>query len=248
MAAERYLIVNADDFGQSPGVNRGIIEAHEHGIVTSASLMVRWPAACAAADYARGHPELSLGLHVDLAEWTCRDGSWSVRYQVVSADDPVAIARETNAQLERFRDLMGQDPTHIDSHQHIHREEPAHSAIASIARSLGVPLRHYETRIQYCGSFYGQTPKGSPCPEHLSVESLIEIIRTLPPGVSELACHPGLDNDLESMYASERTQEVKTLCDPAVRQAVAKENIRLCSFKDVPRLPDFTTESPRAQR
>jgi len=41
MSDRRYLIVNADDFGQSPGVNRGIIQAHEHGIVTSASLMVR---------------------------------------------------------------------------------------------------------------------------------------------------------------------------------------------------------------
>ena len=45
----RYLIVNADDLGRSPGVNRGVIEAHAGGIVTSASLMVRWPAAAEAA-------------------------------------------------------------------------------------------------------------------------------------------------------------------------------------------------------
>ncbi|PYS69828.1 MAG: hypothetical protein DMF73_14065 [Acidobacteria bacterium] len=60
MIAQRYLIVNADDFGQSPGINRGVIEAHENGIVTSASLMVRWPAAAEAAQYARGHPDLSV--------------------------------------------------------------------------------------------------------------------------------------------------------------------------------------------
>ena len=48
--AERRLIMNADDFGISPGVNAGIIEAHERGIVTSASLMVRWPDAVAAAN------------------------------------------------------------------------------------------------------------------------------------------------------------------------------------------------------
>jgi chitin disaccharide deacetylase len=233
MPAERYLIVNADDFGQSPGVNHGIIEAHEHGIVTSASLMVRWPAAVRAAAYGRDHPEFGVGLHVDLAEWTCRDGSWSPRYQVVSPDDPTAIAREANAQLQKFRELMGQDPTHVDSHQHIHREAPAHSVIASIARELGVPLRHFSPRVQYCGSFYGQTPKGIPCPEALSVESLIQILQALLPGITELACHPALDNDLESMYASERPIEVQTLGDPRVKEALAREGIRLCSFRDV---------------
>jgi predicted glycoside hydrolase/deacetylase ChbG (UPF0249 family) len=233
MPAERYLIVNADDFGQSLGVNHGIIEAHEHGIVTSASLMVRWPAAVQAAAYGRDHPEFSLGLHVDLAEWTCRDGSWSPRYQVVSPDDPAAIAREANAQLEKFRELMGQNPTHVDSHQHIHREEPAHSVIASIAGALGVPLRHFSPRVQYCGSFYGQTPKGIPCPEALSVESLIQILRALPPGITELACHPGLDDDLDSMYTSERPKEVQTLGDPRIKEALAREGIRLCSFRDI---------------
>ena len=62
----RYLIVNADDFGQSTGINKGVIQAHEEGIVTSASLMVRWPAAPEAAAYARNRPGLSVGLHVDL--------------------------------------------------------------------------------------------------------------------------------------------------------------------------------------
>src|SRR4051794_16830036 len=50
-ARDRYVIVNADDFGQSRGINRGIILAHEQGIVTSASLMVRWAAAAEAAAY-----------------------------------------------------------------------------------------------------------------------------------------------------------------------------------------------------
>ena len=52
---ERLLIVNADDFGLSPGVNAGVIEAHERGIVTSASLMVRWPRREQAAAYALEH-------------------------------------------------------------------------------------------------------------------------------------------------------------------------------------------------
>jgi predicted glycoside hydrolase/deacetylase ChbG (UPF0249 family) len=79
----RGLIVNADDFGQSAGVNRGVIAAHERGVVTSASLMVRWPAAEEAASYARQRPGMSLGLHVDLGEWTFREGSWTPLYEVV---------------------------------------------------------------------------------------------------------------------------------------------------------------------
>ncbi len=75
MTGERGLIVNADDYGRSSGINRGVIKAHESGIVTSASLMVRWPAAVEAAEYCRDRPDLSLGLHVDLAEWVYVDGS-----------------------------------------------------------------------------------------------------------------------------------------------------------------------------
>ena len=50
---QRVLIVNANDFGRSPGVNQGVTWAYEPGVVTSATLMVRWPAAVEAAAYAR---------------------------------------------------------------------------------------------------------------------------------------------------------------------------------------------------
>ena len=59
MSDKKYLIVNADDFGLSPGANRGIMGAHEHGIVTSASLMVRWPVAAEAAAYLKVKPRTS---------------------------------------------------------------------------------------------------------------------------------------------------------------------------------------------
>src|SRR6266566_7386787 len=129
MPAERYLIVNADDFGQSPGVNRGIITGHEQGIVTSASLMVRWAAAAEAAAYGRTHPALSVGLHVDLGEWVYRDETWVALYEVVPLADRAAVTEEVSRQLAAFRRLMGREPTHIDSHQHVHRDEPVHSVV-----------------------------------------------------------------------------------------------------------------------
>src|ERR1700682_6105944 len=115
MSTAKSLIVNADVFGQRAGVNRGIITAHERGIVTSASMMVRWPAAAEAAAYAREHPKLSVGLHLDLGEWSFQEGAWRPLYEVVSMQDAAAVKEEFLRQIEAFRSLVGADPTHIDS-------------------------------------------------------------------------------------------------------------------------------------
>jgi predicted glycoside hydrolase/deacetylase ChbG (UPF0249 family) len=229
-AEKRCLIVNADDFGLSPGVNRGVIAAYQRGIVTSASLMVRWPAAAEAAAYAREHPDLALGLHLDLGEWVYREGAWLAAYEVVPAEDSTAVAEEAARQLAAFRRLVGQDPTHLDSHQHVHLREPVRAILTKMAGDLAVPLRHYEPKIRYCGDFYGQTGKGQPLPETISVDALIGILAALQPGTTELACHPGLDDKLRSTYRSERAQEVRTLCDPRVRDRMASMEIELCSF------------------
>src|SRR5439155_13341092 len=156
MTDARYLIVNADDFGQSPGVNRGIMRAHQHGIVTSASLMVRWPAATAAAEYARMHSSLSVGLHLDLGEWFYRNSNWTLLYEVVDPHDASAVRMEISRQLAVFRRLVGRDPSHIDSHQHVHRNEPIRTAALEASRKLGIPLRDCRADVRYCGRFYGQ--------------------------------------------------------------------------------------------
>jgi predicted glycoside hydrolase/deacetylase ChbG (UPF0249 family) len=230
----RCLIVNADDFGLSSGVNQGVIGAHEHGIVTSASLMVRWPAATAAAEYARARPELSVGLHLDLGEWTVIDEAWRPAYQVVPTDDAEAVAQEIARQLDLFRRLMGRDPTHLDSHQHVHRSEPGHSLLMAETRKLGVVLRGFDPTVRYCGDFYGQADKGSPYPEGITVEALIRIIEGLPPGITELGCHPGEGADVDSMYCRERATECRTLRDPRVRSAIRENGVVLCSFSNRP--------------
>jgi predicted glycoside hydrolase/deacetylase ChbG (UPF0249 family) len=229
----RYLIVNADDFGLSPGVNWGVIEARERGIVTSASLMVRWPAAAEAAAYAREHPEFGLGLHLDLGEWAYKGGTWTPVYEVVPTDDATAVKEEAARQLAAFRRLVGRDPTHLDSHQHVHRRDLARLALLGISRQLAIPLRHHAPKIRYCGAFSGQTGEGRPLTEAISVDTLIGILTALPPGVTELACHPGLDDKLRSAYRRERAEEVTVLCDPRVRVTVIAGGIELLSFGDL---------------
>lgn len=231
---ERVLIVNADDFGLSHGVNAGVIKAHERGIVTSASMMVRWAAAAEAAAYARASRRLSLGLHVDLGESTVRDGEWVPLYEVVPVDDAGAVTAEVHRQLRLFRDLVGCDPTHLDSHQHAHRSEAAAAAVfGELAQELGVPVRDDSSHVRYYGGFYGQSGPGQPLPEAISVERLIEVVRELPSGATELGCHPGEGRDIDSLYRDEREIEVGVLCDPRVRAAIEREGIALRSFADL---------------
>ena len=231
-ATSKRLIVNADDFGLTPGVNEGIASAHEGGILTSASLMVRWPAAEQAAAYARLHPKLSVGLHVDLGEWVFRDEQWEVAYEVVPLDNASEIAEEISRQLKKFRELVGQEPTHLDSHQHVHETEPVRSLCLRAAEERHIVLRNTNSEIRYCGSFYGQSNKGYSYSEGISVEGLLKILKGLEPGVTELGCHPATRGDMAGMYREERPVECQTLCDPRAREAIQAEGIELCSFKN----------------
>jgi predicted glycoside hydrolase/deacetylase ChbG (UPF0249 family) len=227
------LIVNADDFGMSPGINRGIIRAREQGIVTSASLMTRWAAAPAAAEYGRANPAFGLGLHIDLGEWARRGDSWEPLYQVVPTDDPAAVRDEVHRQLDAFRQLVGRDPDHLDSHQHVHRDEPVRSIACQIGRELHIPVRHFSPTVAYCGDFYGQGRDAEPYPELITFEALESIIRRLPAGVTELCCHPALGMDIAAMYADERERELQALCDPRLAGLLADCGIRLCTFSEV---------------
>jgi predicted glycoside hydrolase/deacetylase ChbG (UPF0249 family) len=230
----RILIVNADDFGLSQGVNHGVVLAHERGIVTSASLMVRGRAAGEAAAIARRLPRLSVGLHVDLGEWEYADQSWRAVYEVVPTDDRIAVEDELRRQLDRFHTLVGRDPTHLDSHQHVHRDEPVRSVLTGACAALGVPLRS-ESGIRYCGEFYGQTGTGEPIPGAVGAASLVTLVQRLPEGLVELGCHPAASRDVSSTYRDERVAELVTLCDPRVLRAIETEEVELSSFADCTR-------------
>lgn len=202
MSQQRLLIINADDLGMSEAVNTGIFVAHEQGIVTSASLMVDRPAAEVAAEERSAHPNLAVGLHLD---------------------PQGAVDEECRAQLERFRELVGRDPTHLDSHKHVHESEPVAAVAEAMAAELGVPLRN--RAIRYKGGFYGR--------EAITVDHLLELIRTLPSGWTEIGCHPAAGPVPTSSYDAEREIELETLRDPRVRDLLNVTSVRLCSFAQV---------------
>ena len=215
----RFLIVNGDDFGLSPGVNRGMVEAHRRGVLTSASLMVDRPACDEAAALACENPDLSVGLHLDL------DGI---------AGDGAAV----RDQFVRFERALGRPPTHVDGHHDLHLRPEWLPHVLTYASRCGIPVRGRSAVVRL-GRFYGQWG-GRTHLAQTSVESLIEILRTgLGDGVTELICHPGyVDPSLRSGYAREREAEVATLCDPRVRAAIRDMGVRLIGFRDLPGLAD----------
>ena len=102
-----------------------------------------------------------------------------------------------------------------------------------MARTLGIPLRSDNPRILYRGDFYGQSNRGEPCHQQLSVENFVRTLADLAPGITEMGCHPGEDDDVDSVYREERAIEVRTLCDPRVTEAIVTEGIVLRSFADL---------------
>jgi predicted glycoside hydrolase/deacetylase ChbG (UPF0249 family) len=232
--SDRRLIVNADDYGQGRGINQGVRRAHEQGIVTSASLMVSWPAAREAAAYAGRHHGLSLGLHLDLGEWNFWEERWQPRYQVVDPEDERAVSAALERQLATFQELAGRPPTHLDSHQHVHRFEPVRSVLAEAGRGLRVPVRGLTPFVVYSGAFYGHTRTGDPLPAAITADALLGLLNSLPPGLTELGCHPGeIDATLGSNYSRERKTELEALCDPRLRLALRDQGIGLASFLDL---------------
>lgn len=211
----KYLIVNGDDFGASRGINRGILEALHGGILTSTSLMVDAPWSEEAAALSRTESDLSVGLHVDL------DGT------------PFPGA-ELDRQLRRFQALMGRLPTHLDSHHNVHRDPRLVPHFLDLAARLGCPVR-WHSRVRCLSRFYGQWG-GESHPEQVGAECLIRLFDTdVEDGMTELCCHPGyVDPDLRSGYSAEREIELRTLCDPAVREALERRRIHLIGFRDLP--------------
>lgn len=226
-ATERLLIVNADDLGTSTEINRGVLEACERGLVTSASLMVDRPGAAPFAKLDRGPSLLSVGLHATL---TTESGVLEVELGDCRA--------ELRRQLARFRELLGREPTHLDSHHNVHLERPGYGPpFEELAAELGVPLRG-RSAARYHSDFYGMRD-GESRPDLVSAEALCETLeREVGPGVTEIGCHPGYTGaGFSSSYLAEREDEVRALCDPRPRAKLGELGIRLISFAELPAQP-----------
>jgi hopanoid biosynthesis associated protein HpnK len=160
----KQLILNADDFGLTPGVNRGIIRAHQEGILTSTTLMATAPAFEDAVALARANPQLGVGCHLvlvggqtvtphaEIPSLAAPDGKLPGSLAMFAANvssgkiRPEEIGQELRAQIGKIRSA-GIDPTHLDTHKHTHAHPVVMEELARVARELGIrrvrnPVEH----------------------------------------------------------------------------------------------------------
>jgi chitin disaccharide deacetylase len=151
----KELILNADDFGLTRGVNEGIIRAHREGILTSATLMANSKAFDDAVERAKANPRLGVGGHLVLVGGTCvaprgeisslvdREGrlprSLGMLVAKLSSGRVRAkeIERELWAQIDKIR-RAGIEPTHLDTHKHTHAHPRVMKALGRVAHELGI--------------------------------------------------------------------------------------------------------------
>ena len=163
----KKLIVNADDFGLTEGVNRAIIEGHLHGIVTSAALMVNMWAFEQAVELAKQYPPLGVGIHLTLAVgipvlepeqvpslvndigyfWK---RSELIRRLFLNKISLAEVESELTAQVEKFLN-SGLKPTHLNSDQHFHVLPGICEIVVKLAKELEVPLRIPDERLIWNG-------------------------------------------------------------------------------------------------
>jgi len=213
----RGLIVNADDYGLSPGVNRGIAESHRDGIVTSTSLLVDTRFSAEAAATSAELPGLSVGLHADLSAAVAESG----------AEASAALCvEELERQIARFHSLTGRWPTHLDSHHNAHRAQALNRSFVNFGERHGLRVREH-CEVQYVSAYYGRWG-GCTHPEQIGIEGLEGILGSSDDDLIELACHPGyVDGSLRSSYRRERELELRTLCDKRVPQILDELGLAL---------------------
>jgi hypothetical protein len=212
MGLVKHLIVNADDFGYSYGINKGIIEAHTKGIVTATSVMVDSIAAHEASELVQ-YPELSVGLHL-----------------VVKDMDIDKVPAELARQVDKFIEIMGVEPDHLDTHKIFTTEGNLKEVLLDYANTANIPLRRF-SGAKFIGSFFGPHSDGD-----LSVAQLKKTIDEATDEYNEIMCHVGYSDDYlrqTSSYNDQRQQELATICNPSIRSYLEENEIKLCNWKEL---------------
>lgn len=257
----RLLILNADDFGMCHAVNAGILQAITEGVVTSTSLMVPCPWALHAMEQLKAHPDVPFGIHLTLI---CDQAHYKWRpltspekapslvdetgfcYPIGRMEEFLAQAQLDELELE-FRAQIetvlaaGLKPTHLDWHCILNGGRPDMLDLSvRLAKEYGLAVRADNAVME------GLQSRGLPTSEYPLLDSYnidpatktavyTQMLRELPPGLSEWAVHPAIDSrEMQAMEADSwqiRTSDYAFLMSPDARAILEQEGIILLSYR-----------------
>jgi len=239
------LIINADDFGMSEGTTIGILLAHQKGIVTSTTCMMNMPFTNIALQEAKKYPNLGVGVHLVLTvgkpliegfqSFTDKNGNF-LRPSDYSDGNPHAdlneLYKEWKAQIEKFINITGHKPTHIDSHHHVHLLPWHMKVVEKLAMEYQLPLRQEQQFVNHCEyvacdiTFYNK---------NVDIEYLKKVMEKHN-GTLEIMCHPALiDQRLYDMssYHLLRMKELDILRSQEIKDFIKEHHIELINYSQI---------------
>ena len=296
----KRLIVNADDFGLTENVNRGILDAHREGIVTSTTLLANGMAFESAVAAGKRFHRLGIGVHLNLTEGkpvadarhipTLVDRGGRLHLAPARLWAGIALGQVSLSEIEvelraQVRKVIraGIRPTHFDGHKHVHVLPGVSDIVIRLAREFRIPAvrcpmeqngqasgplrnrrfsriskvkqylvsravsdqaRNFRKKLAQVGLLSPTYFQGLSRTGFLDASAIREILGNLPPGTSELMCHPGYrDVELErtgTRLLTERETEIQGLTARSVRNFLASGGIQLWNYKDFVALTQWT--------
>jgi predicted glycoside hydrolase/deacetylase ChbG (UPF0249 family) len=254
------VVINADDFGLTEGVCGGIVHAIEAGAVTSTTAMACVPGSIERLQHWAPRIAGHIGAHLQLTSGTPilpshsvpslvrNDGNFPARRKEIQNPKMEESLAEWQAQIESLLGA-GIEPTHLDSHHHVHGLPAVFPAFCELARRYSLPARSLDADMTR-----KLRAAGVPCIDRtltgwyggeLSAKTLVRLlqegVREYPEAESfEVTCHPGFaDDSLPSLsgYVSEREVELAVLCDADLGRELAEGGFRLSRFRSGSKAP-----------
>lgn len=258
----KKVIINADDFGISEAFNFGVIKALRDGVASSTTIMINQPAAAHAVSLLKEVPRIYVGLHVNLTTGSPVSDPAQIPSLAKPSGEFIGSKNfknhqeqfnykdcytETKAQVERFRELFGYYPTHIEPHSAM--DDQSNKALIDVAREYGL---HYN--VSYQGKYLQPSPE-----EYLQVDEKLnqkvgeiidrgsrpedffndsyDLIKEKDNGlVTALHFHPGfLDAYIfdHSTLTIPRVRDLETLCSASVKGWLEDQEIETISYGDL---------------
>ncbi|MCB5952469.1 carbohydrate deacetylase [Enterococcus sp. BWT-B8] len=251
------VIINSDDFGYSRGVNYGIIDAYQKGVLTSTTLMANMPGFEQAVELKKQLPELGVGVHLTL---TCGKPILKNLQTIVDGDsfkplnfyeqpfmiDEEELYQEWNAQIQKVF-AAGITPTHLDSHHHTHTFGGNQKVVVALAQKYELPVRgNFERKdevkhVDYFERYFDDVGSEDFSERQIEesmeeyLEKLLDQLRTA--RTTEIMCHAAyIDQELlnGSSFVRSRVNQVEFLIHSDFAETVRTDKeIELITYKDL---------------